>query len=325
MKKLLGLLVLFVVVFAYTAIANPQFMDHGNLVNLLRWTGLYGILGIGVALVIITGGIDLSLGSVVCLSGVVLYETHIAAKLPWPVAVVAVLGVAAALGLLHGYLVTKLRLQPFVVTLFGLLFYRGMARFIRNDGVAGFTDADATLRGFAKGFWLGVPTAFWIFVLLGVIAAIFLNRTIWGRYLLALGRNEQAARFSGIHTDGMVILAYVVCSVLAGIAGVLFALDIDSFQPSGHGNFYELYAIAAAVLGGCSLRGGEGSILGVAVGTALMRMLLNATNLLDIPQTLEFAIVGSVILASSIVDELARRYGLRRRARLEAAVAEGKT
>ena len=148
----------------------------------------------------------------------------------------------------------------------------------------------------------------------GILAAIFLNRTIYGRYLLALGRNETAARYSGINTDAMKIIAYVICSGLAGVAGILFSLNLNSIQPSGLGEFYELYAIAGAVLGGCSLRGGEGSILGVIIGTAVMRVLYNSINILRIPTHWEFAIIGAVILSGVIVDELVKRVAARRRA-----------
>ena len=166
-----------------------------------------------------------------------------------------------------------------------------------------------------------IPAPMITLLVLAILAIIFLNQTIYGRYLLALGRNEDAARYSGIRTDRMVILAYVICSGAAGIAGILFALDINSVQPSGHGNFYELYAIAAAVLGGCSLRGGEGSILGVIIGAAVIQVLYNSIILLSIPSQLEFAIIGLVILAGVMTDELVKRYRQRRRAIEEAAAA----
>jgi ribose transport system permease protein len=159
-----------------------------------------------------------------------------------------------------------------------------------------------------------VPMPCLIMAALAIAAGVFLNHTIYGRYLLALGRNEQAARYSGINTDRMVIVAYIICSALAGLGGVLFSLDVNSIQPSGLGEFYELYAIAAAVLGGCSLRGGEGSILGVVIGTAVMRVLYNAINILGISTQLEFAIIGVVILGGVIVDELIKRVVARRRA-----------
>jgi len=153
-----------------------------------------------------------------------------------------------------------------------------------------------------------VPAATLWLLVIAVVAAIFLNRTIYGRYLLALGRNVEAAKYSGINTDRMIIVAYIICSVCAGIGGILFALDGNSIQPASHGNFYELYAIAAAVLGGCSLRGGEGSITGVVIGAAVMFVLYNAINLLGIPSTLEFAIIGLVILIGAMTDEVAKKF-----------------
>jgi len=146
---------------------------------------------------------------------------------------------------------------------------------------------------------------------------VFLHRTIYGRYLLAIGRNETAVRFSGIRTDRIVILAYVVCSLLAGFGGILFALDVNSVQPSGLGEAYELYAIAGAVLGGCSLRGGEGSITGVIIGAAVLRVLYNAINILGIPTMLEYSIIGFVLLAGAITDEMVKRYAAKRKAARE--------
>jgi ribose transport system permease protein len=162
---------------------------------------------------------------------------------------------------------------------------------------------------------IGIPAPFIILVLVAVAAGIFLNQTIYGRYLLALGRNEEAAKYSGINTSRMIILAYVICSLCAGLGGLLFVLDVNSAQPVDFGNFYELYAIAAAVLGGCSLRGGEGTILGVVIGAALMRVLKNMITLVDwIPTHIEYAIIGAVILAGVTADELVKRIAANRRA-----------
>jgi ribose transport system permease protein len=259
-----------------------------------------------------------------------------------PVAVSFLLLLSAGIGLFHGLLITKLKLQPFVVTLCGLLLYRGIARGITADQTQGFGTLFTDLRYLATGnpfaipvpflnwlsvrstrgplwTWIDVPMPFVIMTILAIVAAIFLNRTIYGRYLLALGRNEQAARYSGINTDRMIVLAYVICSLLAGLGGMLFIFDTNTGQPVDFGNFYELYAIAAAVLGGCSLRGGEGTILGVVIGAAVMQVLYNSINLLKIPTQLEFAIIGAVILAGVIVDELAKRFAARRRAERERA------
>jgi ribose transport system permease protein len=223
------------------------------------------------------------------------------------------------IGILHGLLITKLRLQPFVVTLCGLLLYRGMARYLTDDQSQGFGDSYEGLRALAIGKLplsekFALPAPFFFLLGVALLSGLLLNRTVWGRYLLALGRNETAARYSGVNTDRMKILAYAICSLLAGLGGILFALDLNSIQPASLGDFYELYAIAAAVLGGCSLRGGEGTILGVIIGTAVMRVLYNAINILGIPTHLEFAIIGSVILAGVITDELVKRFAAQRRA-----------
>ncbi len=453
MNKILGIFLLLLVVGIITTIVNPNFLLAFNLSNLLQRTALFGIISIGVAFVIITGGIDLSIGSVISLTGCILsillsasyskpisefrvLETSIdqrtvrleqspdavalqvgdrllhkprgsaqkrlnalsittqqkslvvtlqeepAGLRPGdtvkvsqiqrlsrsvPLAVVIVLLISAGIGLIHGLLITKLKLQPFVVTLCGLLIYRGAARWLTADRSQGFGDEIYDgLRYLTKGQpisiplpltkwvsegnwsryqwdwdtnkqkldasgapiplemidWIPVPMAAIILLGIAVVAIVFLNFSIWGRYLFALGRNEDAARFSGIRTDRMIILAYVICSLMAGVAGVLFALDLNSFLPSGHANFYELYAIAAAVLGGCSLRGGEGSIIGVIIGAALMRLLSNSIKLIGIQDQLEFAVIGMVILTGVIADELVKRYAGRRRIRQEAVAAE---
>ena len=318
MKKILGILGLLLAIFVVTWIVEPKFVSAYNLQNIIRWTSLFGIISIGVAFVIITGGIDLSIGSLIGLVGCLLPMLLAAGYSP-AIALVAVVVLSLAIGLMHGLLITRLGLQPFVVTLCGLLFYRGFARWLTHDQVQGFGSSYEGLRQLAIGkvplggdFALPIP--FFLLLLAGVLAALFLNRTIWGRYLLALGRNETAARYSGIQIERMKVLAYVLCSGTAGIGGILFALDVNSVQPAAHGNFYELYAIAAAVLGGCSLRGGEGSILGVIIGAAVMRLLYNAINVSGIPTQLEFAIIGAVILAGVIADELIRRVASRRRA-----------
>ena len=318
MKKVLGILGLLLAIFVVTWIVEPKFASAYNLQNIIRWTSLFGIISIGVAFVIITGGIDLSIGSLIGLVGCLLPMLLVAGYAP-AIALLAVVVLSLAIGLLHGLLITRLGLQPFVVTLCGLLFYRGFARWLTHDQVQGFGSSYEGLRQLAigkvplgSGFALPIP--FFLLLIVGVLAALFLNRTIWGRYLLALGRNETAARYSGIQIERMKVLAYVLCSGTAGLGGILFALDVNSVQPAAHGNFYELYAIAAAVLGGCSLRGGEGSILGVVIGAAVMRLLYNAINISGIPTQLEFAIIGAVILAGVIADELIRRMAGRHRA-----------
>ena len=321
MKKILGISVLLTVVCIATALASESFLSGYNLENLVRRTALFGIIGIGVAFVIVTGGIDLSIGSVVCLVGCGLPWLLTTHHWPLPVALLTVATISLGIGLAHGLLITKLKIQPFVVTLCGLLLYRGIARGFTNDQTVGFGADFKSLRTlatgqipipFITGFSIPAP---WIFlIIVAVLAAIFLNRTIYGRYMLALGRNEEAARYSGIATDRMTILAYVICSGLAGLGGMLFVLDVNSAQPVDFGNFYELYAIAAAVLGGCSLRGGEGTIVGVIIGAALMQVLRNMITLVTTRGNIEFAIIGAVILFGVVADELVKRYAVKRRA-----------
>ena len=462
MKKTLGIFGLLVFVFVLTSLMSEAFLTPYNLENLIRRTSLFGIISIGVAFVIITGGIDLSIGSVICLVGCGL--PWLLTKQDWSVggALGIIVFVSLAIGLTHGLLVAKLKLQPFVVTLCGLLFYRGITRGFTEDQTQGLGDAYPKLRMLATaeiasvtaaqalfilgglflfivGVWLfvarrrgalgkdvklslgvaglmavffigagiksanhqpvvnvvasetesvavdlpqgtfkvslegdagagwtplaelpvepsdekqqlnvpslaklreqkpgnwtalrvvvterelatiGIPAPCVILVLVAIFAGVFLNYTIYGRYLLALGNNEEAAKYSGIDTDKMIILAYVICSACAGLGGVLFVLDVNSAQPVDFGNFYELYAIAAAVLGGCSLRGGTGSIIGVLIGAALMRVLRNTITLVDwIPTHIEYAVIGIVILGGVTVDELLKRIAAKRRAAADA-------
>jgi ribose/xylose/arabinose/galactoside ABC-type transport system permease subunit len=601
-NKITGILLLLAYVCVTTALLNDAFIGPYNLQNLLRYVSLFGIIGIGALFVIVTGGIDLSIGSMVGLTGCVLTLTlnrwvdfssaanlsfvlklfgaelflgsiawscwrgwqrwksdrEFGTREPLRLAAIAVTGalvlglgfyvarldvpgwvtipvcltltmaVAVHLGWLHGVLITKLRLQPFVVTLCGLMCYRGLSRWLANDSTQGFgTRYDDSLRLLAIGkpctatfvlllagiglflwglwrilfgsieqrrhrwgwgsvltvigtllivvasskYWGGWTTSFgdrlfqlgpldiatwrievpadaaqrpaelmWyavyplvagVIALLGVLtrrmlrsgerrawswqvalpalvsgislwgiyrvkgwigddavtfsssqpdvgrkmlavfaimgalmagvsviaaaavrgrqlgeqlllavvaflamgwllsftavhntnvqvpffflmmvaflAGVFLNQTIFGRYLFALGRNEEAARFSGINTDRMIILAYMICAGCAGLGGILFTLDSNNIEPSGHGSFYELYAIAAAVLGGCSLRGGEGSVIGVILGAAIMRVLFNAPNMIGVAQQLELFTMGLVILIGVVADEQIRR------------------
>lgn len=325
MKRILGILVLLVVVYLATWVMSDlvtgrgSFMSPGNQENLLRRTALFGIIGIGVAFVIITGGIDLSVGSVICLVGVGFPWLVSQGALPVPVCLLLVFAAALCVGLSHGVLVTSMNLQPFVVTLCGLLMYRGITRGFTGDQPVGFGNDLKGLRWLATGeipvtATFGVPVPCLIFVLVAALAGLFLNRTVPGRHLLALGNNEEAARFSGVRTKRLIILAYVICSLLAGLGGLLFVFDTNSAQPVDFGNFYELFAIAAAVLGGCSLRGGSGTILGIVIGTALIQLLRNMINLVDwIPKNIEYAVIGGVILAGAIGDEIAKRIVNRRR------------
>lgn len=308
-RKELTLLALLLVLCGVVSVINHNFLSPANLQNLARLIGLYGIFSIGLGVVIITGGIDLSVGSVLALEGVLLSmmltEWHWSA----PLALLASLALTGLLGLLHGTLITRIPLQPFIVTLCGLLFYRGLARFVSGDETKGFGDGAgfAGLMNLATGSLAGVPMPFVVLIILAAVMWVFLHRSVFGRYLFAVGRNEEAAKYSGVDVKFVITGAYVISGVLAGIAGILIAFYTNSISPSSHGNSYELYAIAAAVLGGCSLRGGEGSVAGILIGTALLQVLQNLVNLLGIPSSLNFAVMGAVILLGAATDQLLKR------------------
>jgi ribose transport system permease protein len=309
MKKELAIFLLLVVLCVIVTALNPRFLSAANLQNTARLIGAFGIFSLGLGLVIITGGIDLSVGSAFALLGVVLSIMLTEWRLPWPLAVGLVIAMGALLGAFHGLLITRLKLQPFIVTLCGLLLYRGLARFIANDETKGFGDAAGfqTLQELATGSIFHVPTPFVALAVSSVVMWVILHRSVYGRHLFAIGRNEIAARYSGINVQRVVVSAYVMLGVLVGLAAIVFAFYTNSISPSSHGSFFELYGIAAAVLGGCTLRGGEGSVVGILLGTTLLQVLQNLVNLLGIPSSLDFAVMGGVILIGIVGDQLIRR------------------
>ena len=230
MRRELGTFCLLVVLCVIVAILNPRFLAVANFQNMARLIGAYGVFSIGLGIVIITGGIDLSVGSVFALLGVLL--SIMLTEWGWasPLAVCAVIAIGMGLGWLHGLLITRLRLQPFIVTLCGLLLYRGLARFIANDETKGFGNAAGFegLRNLATGGLLGIPMPFVLLLVVGGLMWLALHRSIYGRYLFAVGRNEEAARYSGVDVRRTVASAYVLSGALAGIAGIVFAFYTNS-------------------------------------------------------------------------------------------------
>jgi ribose transport system permease protein len=452
--KNIGVVLLLLAILLVTGWLNPSFLSDDNVKSIITWTSLFGFISLGIALVIMTGGIDLSIGSVIALSGVcmlmlldqkyvdmeqnatVLTVEKVAYKngdLPkitleavdWPIraddqlrftnsfgqavqgtiarveesteglavllrepnatfpkgtqvhwfqfrhrsiwiVIPLVLLGAAMLGWLHGMLVTKVGLQPFVVTMCGLLAYRGIARVLAGEQSKGLGSTLVQIKEWINGVSMSLPVPLlpyvsqghwhgvvwdrsnnqplldtvgntqavdWISwikipnttVLLAIVAAALwfaINRSVFGRYLMALGNNVQAAKFSGIATDRIIISTYVICSLLAGLTGVLLVFDFNTIEPSQTGSIYEMYAIAAAVIGGCSLRGGTGSIIGVVVGTAVMRSLFLSIAALGIPKSWEFIIVAMALMAAVLTDEIIRIVGNRRKLMAQAKLAK---
>jgi len=305
-RKELGVFVLLVALCAIVAIASPQFLSVTNVQNVARLVGTYGIFSIGVGFVIITGGIDLSIGSICALLGVLLSMMLVEWRWPAAVALAAVIALGAGLGAAHGLLVARLRLQPFIVTLCGLLLYRGAARYIAEDSTKGFGTGQGFewVRALAAGSVGGVPMPFVLMCVVAGLAWVLLHRSVFGRHLFAIGHNAEAAHYSGVNTRAVITWAYMLSGILAAFSAIVIAFYTNSISPASHGNFYELYAIAAAVVGGCSLRGGEGSVLGIVMGAALLQVLRNLVNLLDIPGSLDFAVMGAVILVGAAADRL---------------------
>ena len=314
-KKDLSLLILIIVVGAIVALINPRFLLPVNLANTGSLVGMFGLSALGQAVVILTGGIELSVGSVIALVGTLFIDLVANRGMPWPLALALMLVLTIVIGLAHGLLITRLKMQPFVVTLCGLLIYRGVARFYTGEANAGFgfnqnfpdLEAITTTRPF------GVPVSVIALIVAAVIMWVVLHRSVFGRYLYAVGKNEEAARFSGIKTGRVIIAAYIICQVLTAISAIYFAMYTHSVAPASQGNFYELYAIAAAVLGGFSLRGGEGSVIGALLGVVLLQELQNLVNLLGIPSSLNFAVMGGVIIIGVLIDQQFGVYRERRR------------
>ena len=304
LKKDLGLLLLILLVGAVVATINPRFLSPINLANTANLIGLFGLFSLAQAFVIISGGIELSVGSIIALLGVVFIDLIANVGLHWGLAVPVVMLIGVAMGMVHGLLVTRMGMQPFVVTLCGLLIYRGAARGYTADATAGFPFGSEYpgLEFFVARPW-GIPTSVFVLAIVGILAWVVLHRSVFGRYLYAIGKNEEAAKYTGIRTGRVVMAAYVICGVLTALSAIYFAMYTRSISPASHGQFYELYAIAAAVLGGFSLRGGEGSLVGVILGTVLLQELQNLVNLLGIPSSLNFAVMGGVILIGVLVDQ----------------------
>lgn len=312
MNKVLGILLMVIVLYVALIFSDPNAGSLRNHQNIALRIGTAGILVLGVAPLIISGGIDLSIGSVVCLSAVC-FALQLEAGIPPGLAIILILLFAPLLGLIHGLLVTQLHLQPFLVTLCGLFVYRGLARWAtwtdesgssRNVGLGG-TEWDISSLEFLTGTEpFGVAGALYLFLFIAVVLGVFLHASIYGRYIYAIGANEQATRYAGIPTDRYKILPYMWSSLLAGVYGILYMLEYKTAAPSTAGSFYELYAITGAVLGGCSLRGGEGNIVGIVLGATILPLLESVSFFAGVPDDLKFTVLGVALLLGTIVDEV---------------------
>jgi ribose transport system permease protein len=325
-KKDIGLLVLILVVGTVVAIINPRFLLIGNISNTANQVGLFGILAIAQAFVILTGGIELSVGAIVALLGVVFIDLIVNHNVHWAFAALIVVGAGMMMGLVHGALVAKVGMQPFVVTLCALLIYRGTARYYTEDATVGFGFGAsfptlewltagrselfaplARLVGY-DGPTIAVPHTLVALAIVTVLAGVVLHRSVLGRYLFAIGKNEEAARYSGIATGRITIAAYVICCGLSALAAIVLAMYTRSIAPAVHGNFYELYAIAAAVLGGLLVARRGGIDPGCRAGHDPPAGAAEPGEPAGDPSSLNFAVMGSVILLGVLADQQVTRY-----------------
>jgi ribose transport system permease protein len=299
----LTLLVLLALMWIVLAFSTRSFWTYGNITNLLRQGAMTAILAIGETFVIITAGIDLSVGAVVGFCSVIIawLLTH---SFSIPVAILITLGIGLAIGIFHGFGITRLGLPPFIMTLATLTALRGVGLLITNGATISITND--TFTGFSRGDFLGVPNLFWMVVVVAVPAYIFLHQTRYGRYLFAIGSNPEAARLSGVNTRRMTYIAYILSALCAAFVGILLAARIgigNATQAEG----WELQAIASSVIGGTSLFGAVGSVHGPLLGSFILTTINNGANLLNVNSFWQRVITGLLIIVIVYFDGLRRR------------------
>lgn len=292
---------------AFTGWWDPNFFSRFSMHSIVRDTAIWSLFALGQAIVIISGGIDLSVGSLMCFLGVsAILLVNMGLSLP--IVLLIILAAAALIGMMHGVLICSLNLQPFLVTLCSLLTFRGLARVLTHDRTVSFDAGEHPLfRELGAGSAWGIPIP--VFVLLAVLIPLgfFMQFMVPGRYMYAIGSNLEAARYSGVRVNMLRTLGYVLCSMLTAVAALLEAADVGSVPPSSAGMAYEMYGITGAVLGGCALRGGQGSLIGVVIGMAILRVIKSAVIFLGISTYWTFAVTGLVLLGAVIVDSLIKQ------------------
>ena len=300
----LGALVILLVFFS---IVVPHFASTNNYIDILTATAVNGVLATGVTFVIITGGIDLSVGTGMTFASVVMGLVAVNLGLPLPLGLLAALAAGAAVGVANGALIAKAKLPPFIATLGMLYVTLGLAQVLSNVRPIYFDAPQPSFQPFFMGKpILGIPNIVWVMLGAAAIAWVLLNKTTFGRYTFALGSNEEATRLSGVNVDRWKIIVYAVNGLFVGLGGIVIASRMNSAQP-GLGMGYELDAIAAAVIGGTSLSGGEGSIVGTIIGAFLISTLRIGLSVAGIPDQWKSVITGLVVIGAVWLDILRRR------------------
>ncbi|MCF0253480.1 MAG: ribose ABC transporter permease [Duodenibacillus sp.] len=302
-KKLLSNKLLIALIFfaAIVAFINPRFISVSNILNILRQTSINGVIAIGMTLVILTGGIDLSVGSILALTGAVCAGL-IAMGLDPALAIGAAIVLGALFGVFNGVLVSYAKLQPFIVTLVTMTLLRGATLVYTNGKPIPVREGGDFFDNIGGGYLFDIPVPIYIMIALFILAWFMLSHLKFGRYVYAIGGNEEATRLSGVDTAKYKTLVYAACGALSALAGVIVTSRLGSAQPTA-GTGYELDAIAAVVLGGTSLAGGVGTIAGTALGAIIIGVLGNALNLLDVSSYYQMMIKAAVILVAVLIDK----------------------
>lgn len=293
-------------IFIFFSLASPNFLSYGNFIAILFSTVVIGTLAIGTTFVIITGGIDLSIGTGMALSAVISGVLVVNAGLPVALGVLGAVLFGGLIGFVNGFNVSVLGLPPFIATLAMMLVAQGLALVISGSAPIYFTDAPSFARISTGELIPGVPNAVLILALLAVTAGVLLNKTLLGRYTYSIGSNEEATALSGINVRRWKILIYTLAGLFTGMAGVLISARLGSAQPA-IGLGYELQAIAAVVIGGTSLIGGKGSVVGTVIGALIISVINNGLQIMSIPQEWQNVILGAVILLAVYADMARKR------------------
>ncbi|MFC3166054.1 ABC transporter permease [Ciceribacter thiooxidans] len=301
-----------IVMLIFFSLASDKFLQTSNLIGILQATSVNGVLAVGVTMVIITGGIDLSVGTLMTFTAVIAGVVLTYLGMPLPLGIAAAVGAGAFCGFVSGTLITRMKIPPFIATLGMMLILKGLSLVISGtkpiyfNGTPGFSQiSTGSLIGTLFPF-LPIPNGVLVLFVLAIFVAFILNRTALGRYTFALGSNEEAARLSGVNTDFWKTCVYSLSGGICGIAGLIIASRLNSAQPA-LGLGYELDAIAAVVIGGTSLAGGRGSILGTIIGAFIMSVLLNGLRILSVAQEWQTVVTGLIIILAVYADMVRRQ------------------
>ena len=296
----LGTIVALIILIVFVSVLNPAFLQVNNLLNLMRQLIINGFIALGMTFVILTGGIDLSVGSTLALTSAI-FAVLLQGGMPTILAILIALGLGLILGLVNGILITKGKLAPFIVTLATMTIFRGLT-LVYMDGrpIAGPKD-DFAFQFLGKGQFFGIPFQVILFIIAYLILWILLTKTSYGRKIYAVGGNEKASFISGIKIDKVKILVYVISALMAVLSGLVLTSRLNSAQPTA-GSAYEMDAIAAVVLGGTSMTGGSGSLTGTLIGILILGVLNNGLNLLGVSSFYQQIVKGVVILIAVLID-----------------------